>query len=425
MNKIWSIGISVLCAGIIITVSFLGVLAYGVWDENRAAKSVALTSQMLYEQTEKNKTENNNKDEDITPEDAAAPTELPEETYNPMIEINGEFYAGILYIPSLSLKLPVNNQWSDDRLKETPCRYAGDIKNSLIICAHDYKSHFGNITRLSYGERLFITDAEGNEHWYSVGLLETLKATDIDILINAPYDLTLFTCTPSGKERIAVRCEREQPPVVPDEKTEETEETEELEETTETESISIEEIQETENITEEIETGVITDYDPAPDYKPDYKKEIIKLKKGDFYSLDGGLSFAEVKKNGGVSLDISGCITNGSDIRIKKPGSEVQIIMPVARAMLESATLSCNNGKITLDTKKYEVYNPKAKAWGSVPKVTADTEFNIRLKETVKETKTGLTGNAASISGTLKITYGVYDTAKNKSGIIAAEIVIS
>jgi len=126
-----------------------------------------------------------------------------------LIEIDGEFYLGILNIPELDLELPVNNEWSDERLNVSPCRYSGDFDGQLVICAHDYNFHFGNISRLSAGDKIIITDAEGHEHIYVAELIEIIAGTDIDGMINIPYDLTLFTCTPDGKDRIAVRCNKE------------------------------------------------------------------------------------------------------------------------------------------------------------------------------------------------------------------------
>jgi sortase A len=127
-----------------------------------------------------------------------------------LLEIDGEFYLGILNISALGLELPVNNEWSDEKLNVSPCRFYGDFNSSLVICAHNYKFHFGNIPSLSAGDRITITDAKGNEHAYVVELIEIIAATDVYSMINTQYDLTLFTCTPDGgKSRITVRCMRE------------------------------------------------------------------------------------------------------------------------------------------------------------------------------------------------------------------------
>ena len=43
----------------------------------------------------------------------------------PETELDGEQYIGVLELPTLSLTLPVQSQWSYPALKVSPCRYAG------------------------------------------------------------------------------------------------------------------------------------------------------------------------------------------------------------------------------------------------------------------------------------------------------------
>jgi len=167
-------------------------------------------------------------------------------------------------------------------------------------------------------------------------------------------------------------------------------------------------------------------------YKVNYNKEIIKLNKNDSYSIDGGKSFITVTAVRSIYLDLSELITSGAPVQIKRSATakraatESQIITPVSRLELSSAILPCASGKMTLDTKKYEVYNPNTKKWGGIPKITANTELDIRLKSTAKLRKGVLSGNASSLSGKLKITWGEYakDAKGNsKNGIIEAKIV--
>ena len=50
------------------------------------------------------------------------------------IEVNGRIYAGVIYIPSLQLELPVLSEWSYDNLDISPCRYSGSaFKGNLIM----------------------------------------------------------------------------------------------------------------------------------------------------------------------------------------------------------------------------------------------------------------------------------------------------
>jgi sortase A len=125
----------------------------------------------------------------------------------PTIDIDGNAYIGWLEIPSLSLTLPVMSQWSYPNLKISPCRYSGSAYlDNLVIAAHNYKSHFGNIKTLSPGDEVRFTDADGNVFRYQVAEVEQLSPLAVKDMAESDYPLTLFTCTIGGKYRVAVRC---------------------------------------------------------------------------------------------------------------------------------------------------------------------------------------------------------------------------
>ncbi|MCL2056123.1 MAG: sortase [Oscillospiraceae bacterium] len=356
----------------------VGFLVYHVLDDNRAGNSSAQISQILTDFI------GGGNPGGADEEDFAEPT--------PLMLQYGEAYMGLISIPSLSLELPVNNELSDENLENSPCRYIGDISGPLIISAHNYRHHFANIDRLTKGDQVVITDMRGNEHRYAVELTEQLHESDIDGMINSPYDLTLFTCTLDNEKRITVRCSK----------------------------ISVVHNLSIGNANEENETDDIPD---APNYKIDYKNETLRLRKGDLYSQNGGESYTEIKQSGYTNLDVSNSITEGVPIYVKKgatnksPQSAVQIIIPAPRAVLESITLAPENGKLTLGGQ-YEVYD--ARAWRKLPRITSDKSFDIRIKSTAQASDGYVTGNAASFTGTLIIKYGEYEPGKQ--GIVSAEI---
>lgn len=76
-----------------------------------------------------------------------------------------------------------------------------------IIAAKNFKPHFGSIKLLEAGDEVTFTDAEGNIFSYSVSETETLDGYDIEGMQTGDWDLTLFTCTPGGQIRVAVRCQ--------------------------------------------------------------------------------------------------------------------------------------------------------------------------------------------------------------------------
>ena len=50
---------------------------------------------------------------------------------------------------------------------------------------------------------------DGTVNAYAVAEVRTLLPTEVEAVQNSGYDLVLYTCTLSGKERTAVFCNRE------------------------------------------------------------------------------------------------------------------------------------------------------------------------------------------------------------------------
>lgn len=143
-------------------------------------------------------------------ERAAEPPEAGETpAEEPVVELDGVRYIGYLSIPALALELPVRAEWSYPALQESPCRYAGTAaEGGLCIAAHNFRRHFGAIGALEAGDAVIFTDAAGETHAYAVAEVTTLRPTAVDEMRDSAWDLTLFTCTPGGASRIAVRCEK-------------------------------------------------------------------------------------------------------------------------------------------------------------------------------------------------------------------------
>lgn len=151
----------------------------------------------------------------ISPTDLAE-GEFPDYILNPQMEmpvksVDGIGYIGLLSVPSQQLELPVIGEWNYPNLKKSPCRYVGSAyTNDLVIAAHNFSSHFGEIKNLNIGDRVRFTDVDGNVFDYRVVETETLQPTAVEEMKSGDWDLTLFTCTLGGSYRVTVRCELEQ-----------------------------------------------------------------------------------------------------------------------------------------------------------------------------------------------------------------------
>lgn len=126
--------------------------------------------------------------------------DMPKET------IDGIDFIGVLRIPALELELPIISEWNYPNLKTAPCRYSGSAYlNNLIICGHNYTSHFGNLKNLSEGDLATFTDIDGNVFTYKMVERETLLPSSVDAMESGEWDLTLFTCTVGGQSRVTIR----------------------------------------------------------------------------------------------------------------------------------------------------------------------------------------------------------------------------
>lgn len=125
------------------------------------------------------------------------------------INIKENNYIGIIYIPILNnLALPVIEDCTVNNLKVSVCKYSGNTnENNLVIAGHNYKSSFGKLSRLNIGNLVYFKDVNGNVYKYHCKAIETLSPKSVNEMITGDWDLTLFTCTYNGANRIAYRFE--------------------------------------------------------------------------------------------------------------------------------------------------------------------------------------------------------------------------
>lgn len=209
-----TIGLLLLAAALLLT-------AYNVWDSHRAGAAAQEAVQSLKTmlpspgETAPEPTEETSAQETAIPAEEAAPPEqtqppapLPEGEM-PTVELNGYDYIGVLEVASLELSLPVMDQWDYERLKISPCRFAGNVyEDNLVICGHNYSQHFQPLKYVPVGTQVQFTDAVGNVFRYAVSSFDTVGPNDVERMISGDWDLTLFTCNVSGQTRCAIRCDR-------------------------------------------------------------------------------------------------------------------------------------------------------------------------------------------------------------------------
>ena len=185
------IGVICVFLGVLCILSAIGFVAYNRWEDMNA-KDVA---QDFLEDVQSM----------INEEQSEQP--LLNDTKMATVEVDGYDCIGILSVPVLDLELPVLTDWSYAKLKKAPCHYYGSYyEKDFVIAAHNYKSHFGRLSKLQAGDIVVFTDVSGTVHYYEVVILETLPKNATKEMITSGFDLSLYTCTLGGGSRVTVRC---------------------------------------------------------------------------------------------------------------------------------------------------------------------------------------------------------------------------
>ncbi len=206
-------GSFLLAWGMILVVAAFALVGWNLLDDRRAGTAAKHAVEALERATSSAAVPASS--EALTQANARpGETMLPDYVLNPQMEMptaedDGSEYVGTLEIPALELELPVLEDWSYPSLRVAPCRYSGSAyQEGFVIAAHNYRSHFGRIGDLSYGDCVVFTDVDGNAFSYTVREIQTLESTAIEEMLSTEWDLSLFTCTLGGQKRLTVRCER-------------------------------------------------------------------------------------------------------------------------------------------------------------------------------------------------------------------------
>lgn len=196
-------GLVCIVLGLALILASVGLTAYNVMDEKQAGENVAKALEQLRTQTvEPGELE--------LPEDILPAYEVDPRIEMPVAEIDGHYYVGYINMPTLDLNLPVMSEWSYPNMKIAPCKYWGSVYlDNMIICAHNYVNHFGKLGNIGIGDPVTFTDVEGNVFEYTVSeMIQLWPNQTWEMVKGSDWDLTLFTCNRSGRQRITVRCVR-------------------------------------------------------------------------------------------------------------------------------------------------------------------------------------------------------------------------
>jgi len=185
--------------GVILIVLSILVFSLLLWSDRRAGETTRAVLESLQEQIAENKESGDQHDPPLF--------RLNPQISMPTAEINGWRYCGIVRVPSIGLTLPVLDEWTGTEHRVSPCRYAGSVYgDNFVLIGQNYRSLFGALKNLNAEDLVEFEDLNGNVFRYSVFAIEPLLKNQLEEMTEGDWDLTLFTCIPGGRTRIAVRC---------------------------------------------------------------------------------------------------------------------------------------------------------------------------------------------------------------------------
>lgn len=191
--------------GLLLLAAALCLTLYNFWDSNRAGEAAQTAVEALQQELPPVLYAAEDRDSaEIIPTEPEAVPEMAVEL------ADGYDYIGILRVPCYDLTLPVMAGWNYNRLQIAPCVYSGSYyTDDLVICGHNYPTHFSLLKGISLGDEIILTAMDGYVYRYVVDNVETVQPTQIDRMIYGDdWDLTLFTCHTGGTTRCAIRCVR-------------------------------------------------------------------------------------------------------------------------------------------------------------------------------------------------------------------------
>lgn len=153
-------GMKKIILAIVILLSVGGLWIYNDWEDRSVQKTIDQVIPQMMEEIVPNSNKEEKKD---------------------TLKIDGNEYIGCLSVPKLELELPILAEWSDQNLKIAPCRYVGSVQeNNLVLLGHNYKRHFGRLSRLKAGDTLTFTDVNGTVTEYEVRVQKTVAADAVE-----------------------------------------------------------------------------------------------------------------------------------------------------------------------------------------------------------------------------------------------------
>ena len=125
----------------------------------------------------------------------------------PVLQLQGEDFAGLLEIPDYGVALPVGSSWESGDLSRYPCRFWGSVyDSSLIMGGTGKKGQLDVCSRMDLGDKIRIIDMTGTQFCYEVVGIDRRNYADMEMFREKQSDFILFVRDEMTLDYILVRC---------------------------------------------------------------------------------------------------------------------------------------------------------------------------------------------------------------------------
>lgn len=120
---------------------------------------------------------------------------------------------GRIVIPEFNIEYTIFNEFSEDLLKISPCKFYGTEigeTGNIAIAGHNYDNHtfFSDINKLEIGDEIYLYSNDNTEYIYTVYNNYETDSNDLDCLNSdflSAMELTLVTCNNVNQKRIIIK----------------------------------------------------------------------------------------------------------------------------------------------------------------------------------------------------------------------------
>ena len=135
-----------------------------------------------------------------------------EKLENSIIEENSNIFCTI-EIPKIGIIYPVFNNFTEELLSLSPCRFSGpniDEIGNIAIAGHNLENHtfFSDLNQIEIHDIVNLYSNSGNKFEYIVYKTYETESDDLSTLANSfinQKELTLVTCNNTNKKRFIVK----------------------------------------------------------------------------------------------------------------------------------------------------------------------------------------------------------------------------